>query len=376
MANRGPERLRGPEWPHATAEGALVDEAIARHAAFWRRDPAARPLVSRSRWWSVTTAQFAWGLDRGEGVLHPDDLDVAHFRPQYAALFDGRGPLDDDLFWPAMPPTAVPWLEGMLGCPVHLSVEGGSISAVSPAWAGVDDPRDVVDALRWKPLDANPWFRKLLEFVDAIAEEAGGRFAVALPLTRGPWDLVAALRGMERFYLDLYDDPEGAARLADACADLWIEVTTRLASAIPPWHAGYVSFLGLWAPTFDPLPQDDASVSVSAELYRRVMVAADRRVAQAWESPIFHLHSAGLQVLDDVLGLLGDAGDGHSRRALNVDLDPSGPPVDQLVPLLAGVQDRGVPLHLLLWDLDRLRAVTESLAPRGLAVTYQPDPPT
>jgi hypothetical protein len=364
-----------------------VDEAVGRHAAFWRRDPAARALVSRSRWWSVTTAQLDWGLDHGEGTLHPDDLDARHFRPQYAALFEARGPLDGDLFWPAMPPTAVPWLEGMLGCPVRYSIEAGSISARSPSWATGDDAGDVAAALCREPLEANPWYRKLVEFVGALAEEAGGRFAVALPLTRGPWDLVAALRGTERLYLDLYDNPEGAARLADACAELWIAVTTRLAAAIPTWHGGYVSFLGVWAPTFDPMPQDDASVSVSPELYRRVMASADRRVARRWANPIFHLHSAGLQVLDDVLGLLDDAdvadvaddaGDarGRGRRALNVDLDPSGPPLDRLLPLLARVQDRGVPLHLLLWDLDQLREVTESLSPRGLAVTYQPDPPS
>lgn len=366
---------RRADYPRATWDAGVVDEAIAKHAAFWRRGPAAHPLVSRSRWWSITAAHFDWGFDRGEGVLHPADLDVARFRPQYAARFDARGALDDELFWPAMPPTAVPWLEGMLGCPIQYSLEGGSISATSPSWADADDPGDIVDSRRWQPLDANPWFRKLIEFVDAIAEEADGRFAVALPLTRGPWDLVAALRGMQRLCLDLYDDPEGVARLASACADLWIEVTTRLAAAIPRWHGGYVSFLGVWAPTFDPMPQDDASVSMSPELYRRVMASADRRVAQTWANPIFHLHSAGLHVLDDVLGLLGAAGEGQSRRALNVDLDPSGPPIDRLLPLLRGVQDRGVPLHVLLWDLDRLRAVTEALSPQGLAVTYQPDPP-
>jgi hypothetical protein len=362
---------------------ALLDEAIARHAAFWRREPAAAPLVSRSRWWSVTTAQFDWGLGRADGVLEAEDLDVEHFRPQYTALFEGRGPLDDDLLWPAMPPTAVPWLEGMLGCPIRYSIEGGSIAAESPAWAAADDPGVVADALRWEPLEANQWYLKLAEFIAAIADEADGRFAVALPLTRGPWDLVAAIRGTERLYLDLHDDPEGAARLASRCADLWIAATTRLAAAIPPWHGGYVSFLGIWAPSFDPMPQDDASVSVSPQLYRRVMAAADRRVARAWPNPIFHLHSAGLQVLDGVLGFLDGADDvrdaigevGGGDRALNVDLDPSGPSLERVLPMLAGVQARGVPLHVLLWDLDRLRAVTEALSPSGLAVTYQPDPP-
>ena len=88
------------------------------------------------------------------------------------------------------------------------------------------------------------------------------------------------------------------------------------------------------------------------------MAPLDRRVAQTWPNPIFHLHSAGLHVLDAVVELLGGPADGQTRRALNVDLDPSGPPMDRLLPLLAGVQARGVPLHLLLWDFDRLRVVT------------------
>ena len=155
-----------------TSASGMVDEALARHAGFWRREAAHRPLVSMSRNWSVSTAQFDWGVLRSDGVLNPSDLDVGHFQPQYANQFDGRGPLDGDLFWPAMPPTAIPWLEAMLGCPIHQSISGGSISAMSPQWAQADDLREVADAVEWWPLDANPWFVKLLEFIDGIADVA------------------------------------------------------------------------------------------------------------------------------------------------------------------------------------------------------------
>jgi hypothetical protein len=284
-------------------------------------------------------------------------LRVEHLLPQYEARFADQ-PLDDDFCWPAMPPTAIPWLEGILGCPIRYSLPSGSISA-EPA------PVDTLRNLRRVPLEGNAWFEKLLEFVDGLAGLAHDRFAVGLPLLRGPWDLAAALMGTTEFYVGLIDSPDVLRDLAEICGDLWSDVAASLAVRIPRWNGGFVGFLGLWAPNFDPMQQDDASVSVSPTLYRNVMRSSDARIIDGWEHTIFHLHSAGLQVLDEVLDLL----DGH---ALNVDLDPSGPSAAQILPLLRRVQDRRVPLHLLAFDYGLARDMADSLSPAGLAITYQP----
>jgi hypothetical protein len=338
---------------------------LARHRAFWDCAPADRPLIGTTRWSQISLQQFEWGIPVGDGTLEPDMLDVDRFLPQYEALFDGRGPLDGDLVWPAMPPTAIPWLEGMLGCPIRYSLPSGSFFAEPIA---AEDPFAIEPA----PLGVNPWFLKLIEFIEGLARVSRGRFAVGLPLTRGPWDLVSAACGATDVYVGLYDRPGDLQRLAARSADLWVGATRRLRSAIPRWHGGFVSFLGIWGPTFNPMPQDDASVSVSAGLYRRVMARADRRVARTWKRPIFHLHSAGLQVLDDVLdNALGALRGG----ALNVDIDPSGPSVDALLPALRRVQARQVALHLLAFDVDQARTLATELAPAGLAVTYQPVDP-
>jgi len=334
-----------------------LSEILARHEAFWLCKPADAPLLGMSRWAQISAAQFDWGLPTSEGLLAPEMLSVGHLLPQYEALFADR-PLDDDLCWPAMPPTAIPWLEGMLGCPIRYSLPSGSFSA-EPA------PVDLLLNLGRAPLEGNPWFEKLLEFVDGLASLAHDRFAVGLPLMRGPWDLAAALTGPTELYMGLIDSPDTLRALADICGDLWREVASNLAARIPRWQGGFVGFLGLWAPDFDPLQQDDASVSVSPTLYRKVMRATDARIAAGWHRTIFHLHSAGLQVLDEVLDFL----DGH---ALNVDLDPSGPSAAQILPLLRRVQDRHVPLHLLAFDYGLAREMADSLSPAGLAITYQP----
>ncbi len=338
-------------------EATTIEELLARHEAFWRCDPANAPLLGMSRWAQVSASQFDWRLPTDEGLLEPEMLKVEDLLPQYETLFAGR-PLDDDLCWPAMPPTAIPWLEGVLGCPVRYSLPSGTFSA---------EPAPVRDLLnrRRVTLEGNPWFEKLLEFVGGLADLSEGRFAVGLPLLRGPWDLVAALLGTTEMYVGLYDSPDSLSHLAGICAGLWTEVAARLAASIPRWHGGFVGFLGLWAPDFDPMQQDDASVSVSPALYRSVMRPADRGVAREWRHTIFHLHSAGLQVLDDVLDVL----DGH---AVNVDLDPSGPPAAEILPLLRQVQDRRVPLHLLAFDHGQARELAERLSPAGLAITYQP----
>lgn len=334
-----------------------IASVLDRHEAFWRRGPADRPLLGLSRWAQVTMGQFDWGLQEPEGILEPEMVRVERLLPQYEALFAGR-PLDDDICWPAMPPTAIPWLEAILGCRVRYSVPAGSISAEPIGDAGLA-------AVGSRGPSGDRWLQKLLEFVDALAGLARGRFAVGLPLMRGPWDLVAAILGTSELYVALYDRPAMVRAAAERCADAWTDVATRLAAAIPPWHGGYVGFLGLWAPTFDPMFQDDASASVSPEMYRRVMRPADERMIGGWTRSIFHLHSAGLHVLDDVLEIL----DG---RALNVDIDPAGPPVDRIVPILRRVQARGVPLHVLAFDLEHARAIGRALSPEGLAVTFQP----
>jgi hypothetical protein len=100
-------------------------------------------------------------------------------------------------------------------------------------------------------------------------------------------------------------------------------------------------------------------------MYREVMAPADREIALAWPSALFHLHSAGLQVVDEVVGFL----DG---RAVNVVLDPTGPSIPDLLPLFRRLQAAGVPLHVMVFSLADAAELTASLGSRGLAIQHQP----
>jgi hypothetical protein len=281
-------------------------------------------------------------------------LRVEHFVPQYEAYFARQGILDGDLFWSALPPRAIPWFEAILGCPVEYSLRDGAIFSRPLA---TESQRTTV---RFD--ETNAWYQKLLEFIRAISVSAAGRYPVGIPLTRGPWDLACALRGATEVFLDFYDDPSAVIELADACAQAWVQITSGIAREIPRWHGGYVNLFGIWAPEFCPVPQNDASVSVSPKDYRRVMKSADSLMIDAWPFPLFHLHSGGLQVLEEVVELL-------RGRAVNFCLDPSGPPIDELAAKVAAVQSQGIPVHLRVDDWRDAEEFESRLSPTGLAIT-------
>ena len=335
-----------------------LTQLIRRHEAFWASGDVDQPLIGTSRWPYITTRDFAWNLPAPEGNLDPEMLVVEHLLPQYEAKLEERGILEGDLFWVAMPPRSVPWFEAIVGCKINYSLPSGSMSGAAFLEATTDfDPM--------ASLEANPWFRKLIEFTEGLVDLSRGRFPVSPPITRGPWDIVSATRGTTNFLLDMYDRPMELASLANSFADVWIAVTRRLADIVPPWHGGYVNSEGIWAPEYSLHPQSDASVSVSASMYRDLMAPADRRIAQAWRASIFHLHSAGLQVVDEVLEYL-------EGRALNVVLDPTGPGLTELLPVLRHVQASGTPLDVNVFSGADVQGVVGGLDANGLAILYQP----
>jgi hypothetical protein len=339
-----------------------MDAILEDHLAFWRRAAVSHPLVSVSRWSDRSVEDFDWGFPRAEGYLEPDMLSVDRLLERYDELYRVAGAYDGRLLWTAAPPRAIPWMEAILGCPVRYMLPAGGF------WV---EPADVDLRQLMVPgaLDANPWLRKLDEITEGIGSLAAGRFPVAIPLLRGPWDLASALRGPMRLFMETVEAPEVAADLATACARVWVLVNEWLAGRLPRWQGGYVGYYGLWAPDFAATTQNDCSVAISPAMYGDLMLAADRATIEPWAHGLFHLHSGGLHVLEPVLGLL------HGQ-ALNITVDPSGPSLDALLPVFRRIQEGGIPLHVLVFSPDDARRLQASLSTSGLAILCWPDRPS
>jgi hypothetical protein len=338
-----------------------VRNVLRRHEAFWQCSDADKPIIGTVRTPRDPLRDFDWGLPEGEGALQPEMVVVGHFLPQVEAYFQTRGLLDGELFWPVVPTRSIPWLEAIMGGAIHFSNDSGIVNIFAEPII-----KDWNQSLILPSLDGNPWFRKLIEFIEGLVMMSAGRFPLAGSHTRGPWDIVSALRGLSNTFIDLHSNPVQLTKLADQCAHLWIQVTQILAEIIPAWEGGYVGVFGVWAPGFTPMPQNDTSVSVSPRMYRELLYPCDLRTIQAWRYPMFHTHSAGVHLLEGMLELLSN------RGALNVVIDENGPSLEKLIPVLRKVQEGKVPLHLVSGLWQQVEELILALSPKGLAISYVP----
>jgi hypothetical protein len=155
--------------------------------------------------------------------------------------------------------------------------------------------------VRFKP--DNPWLRKLIEFTRILVEFADGRFPVSLPLTRGPLDVLSAMRTPGVMCLDFADHPDEVVLHLDELAGLWVDVNKAVLSLIPPFHGGYASRLKMWAPGPVVTPQNDISSLLSPETYARFALPCDRMIVDSFPYSSFHLHATECHQIDNLLTL-------------------------------------------------------------------------
>ena len=336
-----------------------LTQLLKRHEAFWNWEEVDQPLIGWARWPRDPIRDLDLGLPHEQGELLPDMIDVERLLPQFEARFaSASGPLDGDFIWPSLPTRVLPWLEAVVGARVYYSNTSTSRSIFTEPFV-----RSWRDMPQVGQLDESPWLLKLKEFVGALARLSGGRFAIAIPSPHGPWDVLGAVRSLTDLYLDLHDSPGALVACAAQYADLWVRVNRLLEAIVPRWKGGYVGFFGLWAPGFAPTGTDDTSVSVSRAAYDKLMLPADRVTAAPWRHYLFHAHSGGAHLLESTIDFLGDG------RALQVVLDPNGPSLRDMLPMLRRIQESRVPLHVHAYswaDIDTLRS---HLSPTGLALS-------
>jgi hypothetical protein len=326
-----------------------------KHRAFWTRGAVETPILGTKRTTAFVLGDYQFTVT--DRPLKPEDIELPRVLAWADALYQhGDGFLDGELVWGLPPLPGVPWMEAILGCPIWMSNESQSLWAAP--W--LDDWNALEKAL---PLASNPWYRKLLELTDALVRHANGQYPVTQTLMRGPADLAVALRGHARFCLDMLDQPEQASKLAQRCTDIWIQVAQSLLALIPPFDGGYTApRLEVWAPGPLVRYEEDATILFSLKLYREFFQECDRRIASSFEHALIHTHSADHKLIAALLEIA-------ELSAIQVILDPAGPSVEEMVPILQRIQAAGKAL-LITHELSdgTLNSLLDELSPRGLAV--------
>lgn len=302
-------------------------------------DASARAVLARHLdWWQCKGPLYAevphaplgdlW-LPLSDGTIAIHDMELT---PDMLALDRLAGPALEsgplecygDHIRVEAPYARVPWVEAILGCPIHATIQGGSMRprAFVHTW------EDWHTVTPWR----QDWFDALMQLTDLLAARSGGRYAVAQTLMRGPSDLAEAVLGPELMCLSLYDHPRELASFLEVVTDVFIRILRGQLERIPPIEQGMVNPFGIWSPGTVVRTQCDASSFLSPRQYAEWFLPYDVRICEAADYSVIHLHSGSLHTVDALLQV-------ERPHAIQVTIDPepSGPPVIGLIPTFARI---------------------------------------
>ena len=331
----------------------LASEALlSRHAAFWRREEADLPLVSRGSLARHSRLGVLCGPDWPmEGRLSPDMLWPERIAQRAARLMEGDDLVLGDAFAISQLGSAIPWLEAIVGCTIFYSLPNDTIWAKTPA-----EPAWPLRVANW---EHNPWLIRLVEIIQALAATCADRLPVTTLHLRGATDLLGAYLGPSRLCLAACDAPDDLVASVAAAIDLIAAVVRHQNRSVPPFRGGYFSDFGLWAPGSTVIWSQDLSVLFSPSMYRRLFLEFDRQVAALTDWPVLHVHTAEAHCFP----LWAEI----PSLCIEITVDPSGPNLAQLLPRIAAMmQDHSVMLQVQ--DDHELTLAVETLLSQGLFV--------
>jgi hypothetical protein len=330
-----------------------IEKRIAKYQAWRLRQPVDAPMIGLL--WEPDIPPLAEFLDRvGIGAeVSAEDIDPDMFLPHIDRWYHRSLELPGDVIQRFTPAFGVPWMEAIAGCPVV--AHPGSLWA-APCLSDYKNRRRVEFSRN------NPWLRKLLDCTRAIVQFAAGRFPVAVPQMRGPLDILAAMRTPASMCLDLLESPAEVHSVIAELAELWIAVGNAVLADIPPFHRGYATRMGMWAPGPALSLQNDVSTLVSAQTYLEFAWPSDRKITHRFPYSDFHMHSSEHHQIDGLLKL-------EQLTAIQLTLEHTlgGPSLDALIPVARRILG-AKPLLLVCLDHASADRCLEELPAAGLCV--------
>ena len=333
---------------------AQLCETIQRfEESFWSKKKADRPPVGIYDERIYLPIQF---LRRPftSGTVSPQDVTGQSVMTEYEYSFAHRAVSCDDFVAFSAAWRAVPWLEACCGCPVRYAE--GSL-APQHFVASVED-------LASLPIPApNGWFECLGRETKRLEVQAPSDCYISPSILRGPSDVLAAMRGIDQFFLDLCEKPRVVATVAARVSRVLIDAVDLHYSLVKPKLAGFGHIFGYWAPGQTVVIQEDAMGMCSPAMYRDIFMPCDAEVVRRLgEHVLFHLHSTGCKHYKHVLGIPGVAG-------LEVAMESIGPSLLDLVPVFREILEKSRLILQVCTGFEQLPEVLRKLPLEGLFLT-------
>jgi len=330
-----------------------IEQKLERHRRFWNMDRTDRPLIGFTigDYFPSRRYQAAQKLLGCIRPLNPEDIEPAAFLNDYERLFEFSRTVAQDCFYVAEPFTGLPWMEAVFGCAIRAGEDSFWADQALDDLAGF--PNDI-------DLENNPWYLKYMEFSQALAELAQGRFMVGQPILRGPTDVLSALLGHQQTVLDMCYRPEKARQCLETIGRVFKRFMIAQQEIIPDFHGGRgIGFYYLWAPGNVIWLQEDACALLSPKLYADLVAPVDSHVLAAQNYNLFHLHPASFFIIDQLIDM-------NSLKVIQINKDVGGPTVEEMLPVFKKVLAKK---RLVVWgefDDDEIAMLLDQLPAQGL----------
>ncbi len=335
-----------------------VDTLINSHDDFWNRR-LKRPIISGKHSLTNKLKQIPLLHDNFRGkeglVLKPEMLSSRVYQNGPLDLEDSDIPcLSSPIFNTVIPYPRIPWLPGIAGSQLIISWKAQTVwvkETMDGEWFKKKD-------LGFRPQEA--WLCKLLDFVLYMVNTYQSEAVPTMDMiSRGVGDLMVNLMGAEVAYTALYDHPDELKELLSRITDIHIEWAKKQLEIIPRVKEGYCNQYGLFAPGTITRFQEDFAGLLSRNQFYEFLMPCENRIADAFDYQVLHTHSGVPRLAEWAMDIEG-------LRAVEVTLDPNGPPLEQLIPLWNKIMERLALIISGKMSTEKIEMITSELSPGGL----------
>ena len=257
---------------------------------------------------------------------------------------------------------AVPMYMPNLGPDLMAACVGAELTfAPTTSWVEpfVDD-WDTLPALR---LDAdNAYWQAMQRMTQTAVERARARYIVGITDLHSGADLLSAIRGRERFCMDLYDCAEAIERRVAETFRVFRETVDGLHDIILPVQGVSTSWLNVPIEGRYAALQNDFACLISPEAFNRFFRDVVEQEAAILDHSLFHVDGIGsLAQLDTLLGV-------PSLDGLQWVPGAGQKPMHEWIDVLARIQQGGKCIHCSA-SAEGVLPIVRALDPEGLLIS-------
>ncbi len=216
--------------------------------------------------------------------------------------------------------------------------------------------------------EGQPLWQGFLERLRALRDAGIDEAILCQADMTGPTDILAGLVGTEQLCLDMATDPDSVQRALADCTRLWLAVQAAQVREIGLSAGGSACGFRLWLPGVGSMWSEDFTALIGPDMFERFARPCDAAMAQALDSSIMHIHSAGGRNLEVLAGI-------DALTGVEISNDPNGPPLEQLVAWGRMLQQAGKSIMMSNWNKpitdEQVAYLLENLDHRRLLITLQ-----